>query len=76
MNYGCGLTEYQKRVLKLAAKGYTDYRIAKMLKVEGPNVRNSRIRATKKIEKSRSDLAWFESLKSLRNGDINRKTQN
>jgi transcriptional regulator len=42
--------------------GLTDYRIARKLRVEAPNITRSRLNALRKIKKAQADLAFFESL--------------
>jgi transcriptional regulator len=56
------LTEREKAILRLKANGATDYKIARKLKMETPNVTRSRKNALKKIECARADLAFFNGL--------------
>ena len=62
VNCACGLTAREREILRLAALGLTDYRIAHKLRVEAPNVTRSRLNALKKIEKAKTDLAFFDGL--------------
>ena len=45
------LTERERQILQLHAKGLSDYRIAHKLSMETPNVTRSRKNALKKIER-------------------------
>jgi transcriptional regulator len=58
------LTERERKILRLHSEGFTDYRIAKKLKMETPNVTRSRKNALKKIERARADLQFVDKLKS------------
>ncbi len=58
------LTEREKAILRLKADGVSDYRIARKLRIETPNVTRSRKNALKKIECARADLEFIEGLKS------------
>ncbi|MGD6806517.1 MAG: LuxR C-terminal-related transcriptional regulator [Candidatus Bathyarchaeia archaeon] len=58
------LTEREKAILQLKAEGVSDYRIARKLKMEIPNVTRSRKNALKKIERARADLEFVDRLKS------------
>lgn len=58
------LTERERQILQLHAKGLSDYRIAHKLSMETPNVTRSRKNALKKIERARADLEFIDSLKS------------
>ena len=62
VNCACGLTAREREILRLTALGLTDYRIARKLRVEAPNVTRSRLNAIKKIEKARADLEFFDGL--------------
>lgn len=61
------LTEREKAILRMKANGMSDYRIARKLKVETPNVTRSRKNALKKIEHAKADLKFIEELKALPN---------
>ena len=61
MNCACGLTAREREILRLTALGLTDYRIARKLRVEAPNVTRSRLNALKKIKKARADLAFVDA---------------
>jgi DNA-binding NarL/FixJ family response regulator len=58
------LTERERQILQLHAKGLSDYRIARELKMEMPNVKRSRKNAIKKIESAKTDLEFFNRLVS------------
>lgn len=58
------LTELEKVILRLKAEGLSDYRIARKLKMETPNVTRSRKNAFKKIERAKADLEFAEQLKT------------
>lgn len=60
------LTEREKAILRLKADGMSDYRIARKLKMETPNVTRSRKNALKKLERARADLEFVNGLKSQR----------
>ena len=57
------LTERERKILRLYADGFSDYRIAKKLKMETPNVTRSRKKAFKKIEYAKADLEYVNNLK-------------
>jgi|AGTN01.3.fsa_nt_gi Bacterial regulatory proteins, luxR family. len=57
------LTECEKTILRLEAEGVSDYRIARKLKMEIPNVIRSRKNALKKIKCAKANLAYIEGLK-------------
>lgn len=59
------LTEREKEILRLKAEGVSDYRIARKLKMETPNVTRSRKNALRKLEHAREDLGFAEGLKRL-----------
>ena len=56
------LTDREKQILRLHAKGLSDYRIAHELKMEMPNVKRSRKNAIKKIEHAKADLKFVDGL--------------
>lgn len=58
------LTEREKKILQLKAQGMSDYRIARKLKMETPNVTRSRKNAMNKLENAKADLEFLSSLKS------------
>ncbi len=60
------LTEREKAILRLKAEGMSDYRIARKLKMETPNVTRSRKNAVKKLEHAKADLEFIDKLKSVR----------
>ena len=60
------LTEREKAILRLKAEGMSDYRIARKLKMETPNVTRSRKNAIKKLEHAKADLEFIDKLKSVR----------
>ena len=60
------LTERERQILRLKTDGLSDYKIARMLKIETPNVTRSRKNALKKLERARADLEFIDLLKSQR----------
>lgn len=60
------LTERERQILRLHAEGLSDYRIARKLKMEMPNVKRSRKNALKKIDYAKADLKFVEGLISQR----------
>ena len=60
------LTEREKAILRLKAEGMSDYRIARKLKMETPNVTRSRKNAIKKLEHAKADLEFIDKLKSVK----------
>jgi DNA-binding NarL/FixJ family response regulator len=60
------LTEREKAILRLKAEGLSDYRIARKLKMETPNVTRSRKNAVKKLEHAKADLEFIDKLKSVK----------
>ena len=57
------LTERERQILRLHAEGLSDYRIAKKLKMETPNVTRARKNALNKLERAQEDLEFAKSLK-------------
>lgn len=53
------LTERERKILQLKADGLSDYRIARKLKMETPNVTRSRKNTLKKLERARADLKFM-----------------
>jgi DNA-binding NarL/FixJ family response regulator len=53
------LTEREKAILRLKTEGVSDYRIARKLKMETPNVTRSRKNTLKKLERARADLKFM-----------------
>jgi transcriptional regulator len=56
------LTERERQILRLDAKGLNDYRIAHGLKMEIPNIKRSRKNAIEKIEHAKADMKFVEGL--------------
>ncbi len=56
------LTECERRILLLNAKGLSDYRIARKLRMDPPNVYRARKAALRKLAQARTDLSFAESL--------------
>jgi DNA-binding NarL/FixJ family response regulator len=54
------LTERERQILRLHAEGLSDYRIARKLNMEMPNVKRSRKNALKKI-----DVVMFDKTGTL-----------
>jgi DNA-binding NarL/FixJ family response regulator len=65
-NFSSGLTDWEKRILQLAAKnpGVSDCGLARKLQVAPSTVKESRLNALRKLEKAQADLAFADSLKS------------
>jgi transcriptional regulator len=57
------LTERERQILRLKAEGFSDYRIARKLRMETPNVYRARKAALRKIDRARADLSFADSLK-------------
>ena len=57
------LTEREREILRLKAKGMSDYRIARKLKMETPNVTRARKNVLKKLECAKVDLDFINELK-------------
>lgn len=57
------LTEREKTILRLKASGISDYKIARKLKMDTPNVTRSRKNALKKIKLAQADLEFVNGLK-------------
>ena len=57
------LTERERQILRLNADGLSDYRIARKLKMETPNVYRARKTALKKLDRARADLSFADNLK-------------
>jgi len=60
------LTERERQILRLHSEGLTDYRIARKLKMETPNVTRARKNALKKLECAKADLEFLDRLKTGR----------
>jgi len=60
------LTERERQILRLHADGLSDYRIAKKLKMETPNVTRSRKNALIKLEHAKADIEFVSKLKVVR----------
>jgi DNA-binding NarL/FixJ family response regulator len=60
------LTEREKAILRLKAEGVSDYRIARKLRMETPNVTRARKNALKKLERAKADLEFINGLESDR----------
>ena len=58
------LTERERQILRLHSEGMSDYRIARKLNMEMPNVKRSRKNSLKKLELAKSDLEFIDKLKS------------
>jgi DNA-binding NarL/FixJ family response regulator len=59
------LTEREKAILKLSAKGDSDYRIARRLRVNSGTVSRQRKRALLKLERAKADLDFAADLGSV-----------
>jgi DNA-binding NarL/FixJ family response regulator len=58
------LTEREKRILQLHVKGFSDYQIGLILRVDKGNVYPSHKNALRKLELARSDLQFFADLEA------------
>jgi len=58
------LTEREKEILRLKVAGLSDYKIARKLRMETPNVTRSRKNALLKLDRARNDLEFVDKLKS------------
>ncbi len=58
------LTERERQILLLNAKGLSDYRIARKLRMDPPNVYRARKSALRKLDLAKADLSFAESLNS------------
>jgi DNA-binding NarL/FixJ family response regulator len=58
------LTEREKRILQLHAKGFSDYQIGLILRVDKGNVYPSHKNALRKLELARSDLQFLADLEA------------
>jgi transcriptional regulator len=58
------LTEREKEILRFKATGMSDYKIARKLRMETPNVTRSRKNALLKLERARIDLEFVDKLES------------
>jgi transcriptional regulator len=56
------LTEREKSILLLKAKGLSDYKIARKLKTDATNITRSRKNALKKLTQARVDLEFANDL--------------
>ncbi len=60
------LTERERQILRLHAEGLSDYRIARKLNMEMPNVKRSGKNALKELEQAKADIEFVEWLVSKR----------
>lgn len=67
-----GLTEVQKQVISLIAKGHTDKEISKILGVAGSTIRNHRYKLREKEKQARVFLAMMDLLANNTNKSINK----
>ncbi|WGM90153.1 MAG: helix-turn-helix domain-containing protein [Candidatus Bathyarchaeum tardum] len=65
------LTDFERKILKLRAKGNSDYAIARALNRDPPTVNRSRKNAEKKIESAKKDIEWVENLTQIESKPIN-----
>jgi DNA-binding NarL/FixJ family response regulator len=52
------LTERERVILELAGKGLSDYKIARRINTDPPNVTRSRRNAHKKLLEAMTDIEW------------------
>jgi DNA-binding CsgD family transcriptional regulator len=57
-----GLTERERHILLLNAKGLSDYQIARKLRMDPPNVYRSRKSALRKLAEAKTDLTFARTL--------------
>ncbi len=62
MKRAMSLTERERQILRLNRRGMSDYRIARHLGVDAPNVTASRKNALRKLEQAKQDLAWAQQI--------------
>jgi DNA-binding NarL/FixJ family response regulator len=58
------LTKREKEILELEFKGFSDYRIGLILRVDKGNVYPSHKNALRKLELAKSDLQFFADLEA------------
>jgi transcriptional regulator len=56
------LTERELKILQLKQKGLSDYRIARKIRTDPPNVTRSRKNAYKKLVNAVKDIQWASSI--------------
>lgn len=56
------LTECERQILRLNSEGLSDYRIARKLKMDPPNVYRARKAALRKLAEAKADLLFAETL--------------
>ena len=56
------LTERERIIIKLAGQGLSDYKIARKINTDPPNVTRSRKNAQKKLFEAKLDLEWAQKL--------------
>jgi DNA-binding NarL/FixJ family response regulator len=61
------LRERERIILELAAKGLSDYKIARQLQIDPPTVSRSRKNALQKLRKAEDELQWAKRLGYAKN---------
>lgn len=56
------LTEREKTILELKKLGLSDYKIARKINTDPPNITRSRKSAQKKLQKAKNDLQWAKEI--------------
>ena len=56
------LTERERKILELAAKGLSDYKIARELHTDAPSATRSRKNALRKLKEAEEAIAWAKKL--------------
>lgn len=56
------LTERERIILQLASQGISDYKIARKINADPPNVTRSRKNAQRKLVKAITDLEWAKRI--------------
>jgi DNA-binding NarL/FixJ family response regulator len=56
------LTERERAILQLARQGLSDYKIARKISMDPPNVTRSRRNAYKKLLEAIADIEWVSKI--------------
>jgi transcriptional regulator len=56
------LTDCERQILLLNAKGLSDYKIARKLRMDAPNVCRARKSALRKLAQAKTDLLFAQTL--------------
>lgn len=55
------LTQREKTILQLSSQGMSDYKIARKINADPPNITRSRKNAYKKLEQAELDIKWAKN---------------